>query len=336
MGSGSWQSSPTFSGLSPATSYTFYQRYAETSTAYVSATSVGKTVTTEKRTVSAPSAPTVKSKTATSVTLNSVSGCEYRMGSGSWQSSPTFSGLSYATEYTFYIRYKETDTAHASASSGGAVVKTDKGANASASAPQVLKVEDKKVTLQATSGMEYSLDGKNWQSSAVFTLSSYGEYVFYQRYAETATLYAGATSSELKLGIYPTKLTSNSLRSEQIGNKNVLLADLGGDVGALLSKIDQKDYITVRSADGTAVANGTCIATGMRLCLPGGEEYHLLVRGDLNGDGKCNIFDLVLARGEIINPTLDSLTCRAADMNDNGKVDIFDCVMLQNIILKGN
>ncbi len=85
---------------------------------------------------SAPSAPTMESRTATSITLNVVSGCEYRIGNGNWQDSNVFSGLSIATNYTFYARKKETDTHYVSPSSAGATFTTDKGTQSAPPAPK--------------------------------------------------------------------------------------------------------------------------------------------------------------------------------------------------------
>lgn len=52
-------------------------------------------------------------------------------------------------------------------------------------APQILLNRPTKVVLKETEGCEYSIDGENWQTSAVFdTLQSEKEYTFYQRAAE--------------------------------------------------------------------------------------------------------------------------------------------------------
>ena len=72
----------------------------------------------------APSAPTVLSKTANSVTLKSISGYEYKMDNGEWHKSNVFTGLSEDTEYTFYQRIAETDTTYASESSAPLKVRT--------------------------------------------------------------------------------------------------------------------------------------------------------------------------------------------------------------------
>lgn len=115
--------------------YTWYREGSETkigdaATYTIDAEDIGKTLTVkathpdfvgtlEKSTgtvqkaqkAEKPDAPTAASKDYTSITLATVEGCEYKLGAdGSWQASPIFDGLTAGTEYTFYIRYKETTT----------------------------------------------------------------------------------------------------------------------------------------------------------------------------------------------------------------------------------
>ncbi len=73
----------------------------------------------------APALPTLSSSTATSITLNEVSGCEYNINSGIWQSSSIFEGLTPNTSYTFTQRKKETTTHSASPASASATFNTD-------------------------------------------------------------------------------------------------------------------------------------------------------------------------------------------------------------------
>ncbi|MED3553004.1 hypothetical protein [Cytobacillus praedii] len=75
---------------------------------------------------SAPSAPTVESKTTTSITLKSETGQEYSIDNGgTWQDSPVFTGLTPDTSYTFITRIKETETTNASTASEGTTSKTE-------------------------------------------------------------------------------------------------------------------------------------------------------------------------------------------------------------------
>ena len=143
----------------------------------------------------APSAPTMASRTSTSITLNAISGCEYRVGSGAWQDSVVFSGLSIATSYTFYARKKETSTHYASPNSSGATFTTDKGTQSTPSAPNVTNIEHDRAT--AIGGTEVRIGSGTWHDSPhTFTgLSAETAYQAYARMKETTTHYASAISS---------------------------------------------------------------------------------------------------------------------------------------------
>ena len=194
-----WQNETTFSGLTAATSYTFYARYQENGfykgaspqsggsapayTAYAApVTNEGYsidyaaetitvsdgyevntdsgfgtgTVVTSGSTVTpgqtfhvrkaangsipasvgtaftiparpdAPAAPTVKSKTSGSVTLEVILGAQYSMdGGATWQDSPEFTGLSASTAYRFVARYGATESRFASLASAELNVTTN-------------------------------------------------------------------------------------------------------------------------------------------------------------------------------------------------------------------
>ncbi len=202
-----WQSSNVFGGLSPNTTYTFYQRVAETYSNYASEMSEGFTVTTLKSTISAPAAPTLSSKTDTTVTLIYMEGYEYSKNGTTWQSSNVFGSLSPNTTYTFYQRVAETDSNYASEMSAGLSVTTLKSTVSAPSAPTLASKTDTTVTLTAVNGMEYSKNGVNWQSSNVFAGLTPGvTYAFYQRVAETNTSYKSDISPALSV---TTKLVSH-------------------------------------------------------------------------------------------------------------------------------
>lgn len=79
-----------------------------------------------KTNVSAPSTPTLASKTATSITLTANSLNQFSKDSESmWQDSEIFTGLTASTEYIFVVRVKETGTTNASVASGGISITTN-------------------------------------------------------------------------------------------------------------------------------------------------------------------------------------------------------------------
>ena len=83
------------------------------------------TLAITQATQAAPPAPTLNSKTSTSITLNTVPGCEYNINGDAWQSSPIFAGLTPNTSYTFTQRKAETDNYFASPSSPPATFTTE-------------------------------------------------------------------------------------------------------------------------------------------------------------------------------------------------------------------
>ena len=153
------------------------------------------TVVITKGDVAAPAAPVVESKSDKSVTLVAKEGYEYSMDGETWQPSNKFENLDPAKEYTFYQRIAETETTNASAISEVLKVTTLKSDVAAPAAPVVESKTDKTVTLVATAGYEYSMDGTTWVNTNKFeNLDPAKEYTFYQRIAETATTNASLAS----------------------------------------------------------------------------------------------------------------------------------------------
>ena len=206
-GTGEWQPSPAFTDLSPNTEYTFYARLAETETHFPSPPSTGTTVSTDRLAAPAtPAAPTLSSKTVYSVTLVTVVGAEYRMGTGEWQSSPLFSDLSSNTEYTFYTRVAETATTYASLVSSGLVVSTYPKSTPTPppSPPTVASKTATSVTLDTVYEYEYRIGTGDWQSSPLFTnLLPDTVYVFSMRAAESLGYLASVASESISVTTDP-------------------------------------------------------------------------------------------------------------------------------------
>ena len=89
----------------------------------------------EKTEKTAPAVPTLKDRTYTSITLNTIEGAQYRCNDGAWQTSPKFTGLTAGTTYTFEAYYPETDTYKASPASEKVEFSTLRHSSSSSSNP---------------------------------------------------------------------------------------------------------------------------------------------------------------------------------------------------------
>ena len=117
---GSWQTgsdgSLTFGGLDAERTYTICARYAAV-TSGDSPTFVSRETCIQAATKAAPGqAPVVSGVivTDTTVTLPENAAWEYSTDGETWDSTHEFTGLDPATQYTYYVRERETDGAEAS------------------------------------------------------------------------------------------------------------------------------------------------------------------------------------------------------------------------------
>ena len=137
----------------------------------------------------APTAPTVKDKTADSITISATDGIQYRLGNdGQWQSgkdgSLSFDNLTAGTRYTIYARTPASSSKFASAESSIEV--TTKSSAAEAPVVEPATVTDTTIALPYDVTWEYSTDQKTWSNTHEFTdLKAATQYTYYVRVKET-------------------------------------------------------------------------------------------------------------------------------------------------------
>ena len=64
------------------------------------------------------------------------------------------------------------------------------------------------------------------------------------------------------------------------------------------------------------------------------KTYTISIKGDVSGDGKITIYDLLLTQKHILNKqSLNGAYNYAADVNNDGKITIYDLLLIQKYIL---
>lgn len=87
------------------------------------------------------------------------------------------------------------------------------------------------------------------------------------------------------------------------------------------------------NAQGGALSGNDTVKTGDKVSF-GGKTYEVVIRGDLNGDGKISSLDTVKIRQHILGRTdLSGPYKKAADCNKDSKIDSLDVVKIRNHIL---
>ena len=200
-----------------------------------------------KATQTAPPAPTLLEKTATSIKLNDISDCEYNINGGAWQSSPTFAGLIPATTYTFTQRKAETPTHLASPTSESATFTTEETSNTiytitasvnnaawGAITPhgEALIEEGSNITFYITPYPGYTID--NILVNGVFQ-GAIGIYTFYnvQSNGTIAAVFKhelGITeTAPAKIAVYPNPTTGKlKIESGELRIEDIVIFDIYG------------------------------------------------------------------------------------------------------------
>ena len=106
-----------------------------------------------------------------------------------------------------------------------------------------------------------------------------------------------------------------------------------------MSKVTVKGgSINVEDKNGQSVTSGI-IATGMKAVLKDKignivSEYKVLIKGDINGDGKTNSADALAVQRHIVETrVLEDVYLEAADINQDGRVNSLDVLYVQKHIV---
>lgn len=116
---------------------------------------------------------------------------------------------------------------------------------------------------------------------------------------------------------------------------------LGTGVGDIINLVNSRGaQVEVKDASGNVKNNGP-LSTGDTVIIKGTKEsknFSIGIRGEINGDNKVNIVDLLLVQKHILSKgDLGGNKFLAGDTNYDGKINIVDLLLIQKHILgKGN
>ena len=109
---------------------------------------------------------------------------------------------------------------------------------------------------------------------------------------------------------------------------------------ANLIKDDPNVKVTIKNNDNKEIIGEEVIATNNIITIKSGdieETLRIVVRGDVNGDGKVSSVDYVKVKNYIMNSNgLDGAYKLAADVNFDNKITAVDYVNIKNYIMGGN
>ena len=191
-----WQSGTTFSGLTAATSYTFYARYQENGF-YKDPSPQSDGSDPAYTAYAAPDTNEGYSIDYTAETITVSDGYEVNTDSGFGTGTVVTSGSTVTPGQTFHVRKAASGDIPASAGTAFTIPARP----AAPAAPTVKSKTSGSVTLEAIPGAQYSMDGgATWQDSPEFTgLSASTEYSFVARYGATESRFASLASAELNV-----------------------------------------------------------------------------------------------------------------------------------------
>lgn len=94
-----------------------------------------------------------------------------------------------------------------------------------------------------------------------------------------------------------------------------------------------KYSVVIRNREGQEINDEDILATGQTITFINGQEesnYKIIIKGDLNGDGKINAVDLLLMKKKILEVIeFDDLQNKAAHLSTSDKVSVKDYLVMK-------
>ena len=128
----------------------------------------------------------------------------------------------------------------------------------------------------------------------------------------------------------------------EIDEKNYIKKyNIGTTYKEILNNIETSGSVKFIDNTGKELENSDIIRTGSKVVIELStetKEYTIVVYGDINGDGKITMSDLVKSANYLIDETIINEDCykEAIDVTKDGNVRMSDIIKLSNILIGGN
>ena len=128
----------------------------------------------------------------------------------------------------------------------------------------------------------------------------------------------------------------------EIDEKNYIKKyNVGTTYEEIRKEIDTSGSVKFVDNSGKELENSDIIRTGSKVVIELStetKEYTIVVYGDINGDGKITMSDLVKSANYLIDETIISEDCykEAIDVTKDGNIRMSDIIKLSNILIGGN
>jgi gliding motility-associated-like protein len=246
-----WQSGNTFGNLMPGSSFTLYVR--KTTDASCINTSVSVLAINALPTPPAtPTATLIQPTCAVqsgTITIASQTGVEYSINGTNWQTSNLFSSLAPGS-YPLFVRNISDNTCISQSASNVVItaIPTPPDVPTVSSVVQpTCALPTGTITIAAQTGIDYSIDGTNWQSGNVFTGLLPGSYTVYAREKANPTCFQ----------------TSAAFIYEVICANDDVFQPVSSQTGGIVGNIFANDYFNNNPLDPSTVNLTLSLPSGM-------------------------------------------------------------------------
>ena len=117
--------------------------------------------------------------------------------------------------------------------------------------------------------------------------------------------------------------------------KLIIYQELETTVAEFKQNVEANREITIIDNNGNKLEDDDIIGTGMTIKVGEELEYTLIVRGDINGDGKITITDIARIKLHLIEKEiLTGADFIAADLNNDEALTVTDLAQIKLIFLE--